>query len=414
MINFVQRLLKKYFYDSAILVLPQIVGILLVLVTLPVVLASLPAEHYGVFQFALVIQMWLIIFSGNHITSGAIKGVANGLDGTLLFSFVKRLNLFLIISLVGGIGCLYFYRFGNRILAILLAIATIQLTLGILPERTYSAFLVAKKRFKEIAFWRITTSVLSLIISVIVVYKTRSILLYVLSLLGISSLVSLIALFYIMFKGRLFESYRQGKIDKECFRYGMRLIPVDLLIVTAGKISHFLIGVFSGFANLAVFSVASKLQDRGMEPARVVIPPLLYADFAKMERMDLIKYVKRHLLKVGILSFLLALAAVVGSKFYIGLFLPLEFQRAFIYFSILALGFPARSMTLVLHTILESHRRDRELSQALSSSNILKIILVFLLGYFWKVYGICIALTIAFWLHFAFYYLFTLRGMSKK
>lgn len=414
MINFIQRLLKKYFYDSAILVLPQIIGTILALITLPIVLSSLPVEHYGVFQFALVIQMWLMIFTGNHITSGAIKGLAKGSNGTLLFSFVKRLNLFLVVSLVAGIGCLYLYYFGNRILAIVLAITTIQLTLGILPERTYSAFLIAKKRFKEIAFWRTTTSVLSLIISAIVVYKTRSILLYVLSLLGISALVSLISLFYIIFKERLFESYRQGKIDRECFLYGMRLIPIDLLVVTAGKISQFLIVAFSGFANLAVFSVASKLQDRGFGPIRVVVPSLLYADFAKMERIDLIEYVKRHLLKVGILSFLLALAAVVGSKFYIGLFLPMEFQQAFIYFSILALGFPARSMNLVFHTILESHRRDRELSQVLSSSNILKIILILLLGYFWKVYGICIALTIASWLHFAFYYLFTLRGMSKR
>jgi O-antigen/teichoic acid export membrane protein len=408
MIDFVKKLIEKYLGGGVILLSPQVVSLLVSLVTLPVVLRSLPINHYGLLQFVLAIQVWVGALSGNHISTGAIRGVARGLDGTILYGFLKRLRFFSLICFSGLIASFVFYLTEHQTFALLLIIIFLYLILGYLSQDHYISFLVAKKNFKQLSLLQIVDSITSLSISALVAYFTHNIILFALTLLGIKAFIYLTTWALTIRKSKIIKAYKEGLFDRECFHYGVRLIPIDIITITAGKISDFLIGYFIGFVHLAVFSVANKLRNKVAEAIRVT-PSLLYSDFAKKERRNLIKTINKHLLKISLLGFLLVCGAIIAAYCYIKFFLPTSYHKAIMYFIIISLGLPAGLMAIILHTILESHLRYKELTVIGIIPNLLKIVLILVFGYFWKVIGVCGALAISSWVSFGFYYLLTIR-----
>jgi len=245
--DFIKNLSKKYRTDSFFLMLPAIISTLIALITLPIILRNLPVENYGIFQFILALQIWLIVFTGSHITSGSTRGITKGFNGTFLFAFLSRFKLSIITGSVMLIVSLYFYFINSYIFFFLLVIFSIYLIFGYLFQPTYTQFFIAKKQFKNLAVWQITTSLIVSISSALTTYFTHNIVIFALVQLGLGFFISLIAWLYVIKKNNLLSAYKKGEIDEECVLYGLKLIPVDLISVTAGKISHFIIGPFLDF-----------------------------------------------------------------------------------------------------------------------------------------------------------------------
>lgn len=403
-----KKIIKKYFKGTFFLNVPLIINTIIALSTLPIILRSLPITDYGKWQFVLALQVWVSVFSASNITTASKKGIAQGLNGTLLYGFLIRFKLFIPINITILSIALYFKLTGERIFSILLVIIGLYLIFGYLFQVSFYEFLIAKKRFKEWCFWQVLISFISMVGSTIIAYYTKSIIYFALFQLGSISIISLIAFLLLLRRGKIIESYNNGEFDKECVAYGLKLIPADLISITAVKISHFGIGLFLGFSNLSIFSVANKLRDKFASVIKS-IRPLVYADFAKAKRKELIKIVNSYLLKMGGIATVLTLGFVCAGWFYIKYFLPETFHQAIIYFAILALGLPPGSMAIVLHTVLESHLRYKELTIVGIISNLLKIILILIFGYFWEIIGICIAIAASGWISFGFYYLLTIK-----
>jgi len=403
-----KKIIQKYFTSSFFLNVPLVASVLIALVTLPIVLANLPVADYGKWQFVLALQTWLLTFSAMNVTFASKRGIAKGLDGTFLYVFLARLKLLFFLGFFVFTAAFYFKISGQSIFSILLLIVGFYLVLGSLSQASFYEFLIAKKRFKEWCFWQILITTISMVGSALVALLTKNIVQFALFQLGSVSVLSWLGCFWIIKKDGLIESYKKGEIDKECVPYGLKLIPVDLVSITATKISHFIIGPFLGFSNLAVFSVANKLRDKAagvIKSAR----PMLYADFAKKDRKELIRIINRHLVKMGGLGALLTLGFIGAGWFYIKFFLPESFQQAILYFAILALGLPTGVLSIILHTILEAHLRHKELTVIGIVPNLLKIVLILIFGYFWQIIGVCVALAVSAWISFGFYYLLTVR-----
>lgn len=398
-----KKLFQKYFTSSFFLNAPLVINGVITLATFPIILANLSIIDYGKWQLVLALQVWLISLTGANITFASKRGIAKELNGTFLFAFLARLKLLIPVGIfvLGVSFCLRILEY--HIFSVLLAIIGFYLIFGILFQISFLEFLIAKKRFKVWCFWQILITSISMIGSMIIAYFTKNIIYFVLFQFGSITILNWIAWFRIVKKERLIESYKKGEIDEKCVPYGLKLIPIDLISITSGKISHFIIGPFFGFANLAIFSIADKLKDKCagiIKSAR----PLFYADFAKIERKELIKIVNCYLIKVGVLGFLLTLGFIGAGWFYIRFFLPQDFHQAIFYFIIILLGLPAGILAIVLHIILESHLHYKELAVIGIISNLLKIILILVFGYFWQIIGICIALAISNWVSFGFYY----------
>jgi len=405
----IKKLFQKYFTSGFFLNAPLIVSVLIALVTLPIVLANLSVADYGKWQFVLALQSWLLTFSAMNITFASKRGIAKGLDGTFLYAFLVRLKLLFLLGFFVFGAAFYFKVLGQSIFSSLLLIAGIYLIFGTLFQASFYEFLIAKKRFREWCFWQVLITTISMVGSALAALLTKNIVQFALFQLGSMTVLGWLGCFWTIKKEGLIKSYKRGEIDKECVPYGLKLIPVDLASMTATKISHFIVGPFLGFANLAIFSVANKLKDKVAGAIRSV-RPLLYADFAKKDRKELIRIINRHLIKMGGLGALLTLGFVGAGWFYIKFFLPETFQQAILYFAILALGFPTGVLSIILHTILEAHLRHKELTVIGIVPNLLKITLILIFGYFWRVIGVCIALVVSAWVSFGFYYLLTIKG----
>jgi len=403
-----KNLFQKYLTSSFFLNAPLVINTLIALATLPVVLVNLPIAEYGKWQFFLAVQMWLVASTAGNITVASKRGIAKGMDGTFIYAFLARLKLLFSAGfLVLGVAFAFKILRGNNI-SVLLAIIGLYLIFGYLFQISFFEFLIAKKRFREWCFWQILIFSVSIVGSTLAAFLTKNIIYFALVQLGSVGLLGFIAWLWIVTKDNLVKSYKKVEIDKECVHYGLKLIPVDLVLITASKVSHFLIGTFFGFANLALFSVANKLRDKFAGIIKSV-RPLLYADFAKIEGRQLIRVINRHLLKIGAFGIFLTFLFIGVGWFYMKFFLPESFQKASVYFAILALGLPAGILAIVLHTILESHLRYKELTVIGIIPNLLKIILILAFGCLWRITGVCFALTISGWLSFGFYYLLTLK-----
>lgn len=55
--------LQRYLKGSLLLNLPIVINTLIALVSLPIILSSLPTADYGKWQFILAIQAWIVTFS---------------------------------------------------------------------------------------------------------------------------------------------------------------------------------------------------------------------------------------------------------------------------------------------------------------------------------------------------------------
>ncbi len=406
--NFIKILIHTYLIDSFYLTFPPVVGILISLATLPIILANLPVNDYGTFQFVLALQIWLITISGKNITAGAKRGIARGLNGTFLLAFFSRLKLLVAIGLISCGISFFIYNFGLTTLALLLLIVSIFLILGYPFQISYITFFVAKKQFKIMVIWQVITLSIVPIVSALTAFFTHNIIKFAIIQLGVTALIGWLGWGWVVKKNKLIFAYKKREIDKECVSYGLKLVPADLITVTAAKISHFIIGPFLGFENLALFSVANNLRNKFagfMKQAR----PLLYSDFAKNDKDKLINTLKSKIKYIVIVSFIISLACITAGYLYIKLFLPTSYQTAIIYFFILSLGLPVIIFQIIMHTILETNFRYKELMALAILPNLIKIVLILGLGVAFKIIGICWGIVIGGWLNFILYYVLTLR-----
>ena len=404
----IKKLFQKYFLGTFFLNAPLVINAVVALVTLPIILTNLPIDDYGKWQFVVALQFWILSISGGHITLASKKGIAQGLDGTFFYAFLVRLKLLIPLSIIILVIAFYLKSLEYYIFSVLLVIIGFYLMFGYLSQDSLYEFLVAKKKFKERCFWQILIPLISMVGSALVAYLTKNIIYFAISQLGSSTILSWIAILSLLKRERIMESYRKGEIDKGCVPYGLKLIPANLVYVTANHLSHFIIGPFLGFENLAIFSVANKLKERFASVTKNFYP-LIYADFAKREKDELIKLIKFHLIKLGFFGIILVSVFVFTGWFYIKFFLPKGYQQATIYLAILALGLIPGVLTMTLHTILESHFCYKELTVINIIPSLLRVILILIFAYFWRIIGVCFALAMANWISFGFYYLLTIE-----
>ena len=161
--SFLSLLFKRYSSSSFFVSAPQIISMIVGIITLPIILNNLPTKDYGVLQFVLTIQLWMIVFSGGNITLGSKKGIAEGKDGTFFYAFLKRLKLLIVIGILGILTTVFLWNnsyFAINNFAELFLILNLYLIFGYLPQTAYSEYFIAKKKFKELAFFRIFSGTL--------------------------------------------------------------------------------------------------------------------------------------------------------------------------------------------------------------------------------------------------------------
>ena len=402
--HLVQKIFIKYFIGGFWLSLPQVVSIAITLVTFPIVLAKIPPEDYGLFQFVLSIQVWLNALSAEYAVTGAQSGLARGINGTFIYSLTCRAKFIFPLGILVLTASPAIYYLGYGKLAVLVFLMGLYFVLGYLANNSYNNVFIAKKQHKEFSFWKIIDSIVVPIISAGAAYLSGSVIWYAVALFVANSVVGWIGLIYVVYKNNLLETYRSNKIDKTVFGYGVKLIPSAFILQASNKITSFVIGPFFGFANLAVFTTAESLETRARSLIKVT-QLLLYPDFARSSWHDLKSKISSKLVD----AFFISLVFVVGfagiGYFYIHLFLPPFYAVSAVYLVILLIGFPAKILQAILQTAFDSSLKHKEMSFLIIFPSIAKILVVVVFGYLFGIIGMLWGLALFAWLYFLFTYI---------
>ncbi|MFH0853279.1 MAG: oligosaccharide flippase family protein [bacterium] len=402
--QFILKVKQKYFSSGVILFLPQIVSLGISMITLPIILSNLSIDDYGRYQFVLAIETWVLALTGSYITNGVKSAIANGFKGTFFYAFFYRLRLAAIVMLFGFVVIIIFFLQQSSLIAILLCIVFIYAIFGQIVNTSFINYLISTKRFKEKAAWEISIGLIVNLTALASAYYTHNIIIFVISSFGSLVLLSWIGFIYVSKKDHLLSEFKKNNIDKKCVSFGLKMIPANIINITSTKISSIIIGLFLGYTTLSTFSVADNLRNKFAMVVRI-IDPLLYADFAKQKKGDLVQSIKSKLKIFFLISIIFTLIVLAIGYGYISLFFPTDYQITKIYFMILALTFPFSAVSYIFDVLFQSHLLHRETSIESISVDILKILLILLFGYLWGILGICVAITLSSWMAFFIYYL---------
>jgi len=374
------------------------VGLLVGLTVLPEVLRSLPQEDYGRLQFAIAVQLWVITVSGKNILEGAKRGIAKGLDGTLLFALKRRVIFLLRVGVLGAAGVGIYAWITKDYEVARLSLFGLALSPALVLPDAVTFFFVAKKEFGAWAIYRIIQGLFVPIGGAVAAVTTNNIYVFAAAQWAIPGILGGSTLLFLTIKRGLKRAYKEGAVDPECIGFGVKMIPADVVSMTANRMSHLAMGHLP--QSLAVYSIAAKLREKSAQMMRYP-KQLFFADFAKMKLDELLSRIWSLMGLTLIVGFLAAAAFGGLGYLYITQFLGPEYQFAWKYFAVLACGLPAVLSSIVIHTAFESQLRAKEISITMFVADLFKIVAIGVAVYLESIMAIAVVEVATNWLRTA-------------
>src|SRR3989338_3297773 len=373
---FTTKLLKRYGRGGMLLLLLQSITVAIQLVVMPFLARVLSPAEFGIFQFSQTVITWLSIFSIGNSTLAAKKGMVENKNGTILYAFVYRFKFVATLTIFCFIAAVVFF-------------------FGYLPQVNFPQLFIAKENFGLFVFWQSLAIFVSQAFTLWTAFATENVVLVMFAQYASLAVICILAFLWGLKKYHCVAAYKKGEIDCSCVDYGKKLIPVEILQGTAGSIHNFIIGPLFGFASLAVFSIATRIDVL----FRSIISSgyyLLYADFAKIEISEIRRHLKQKLFFVLVSSSLFSMGLFFASWLYIINFLPSSYANAIVYIGILVCALPAVVLQGIMQSALESKLKAEDLRFATFISQILRIIFL-IVGGFFGIVGITLSLAVSAW-----------------
>jgi O-antigen/teichoic acid export membrane protein len=392
---FTKTVLKRYGKNGLLFVVLQAIAALTQLFILPFLTRSFSLVDFGILQFSQVIINWLGLFTVMQSTIGSKKGIVEGKDATILYAFLYRIKYALalcFLSISIGIG---FFFFNNSVYGWMFVIAGLFLPFGYLPQVSFPQLYIAKGRIDLFVYWQSFAIVFSQIITVFVAFFTHNMILTMAAQYASFAFLCSLAFIDGLRRYSIISSYKRGEIDKECIPYGKKLIFVDVFQGTVGTLHNFILGPIFGFANYAIFSLATRID----VVFRSIIASgnyLIYKDFVETDYEKLKKYLKKKFFFLFLLSSFICLGLFFISFIYIKYFLPESYHIAIVYTGILICALPALLIQTVIQAAFESRFKAEAQRRAVTISQVLRILFL-VLGAFSGVFGVCIAMSLSAW-----------------
>jgi len=397
----IKKITKQYLSRGLWISGPQFLSVAVQLVTLPIVLRAIPADMYGGFQFAFAVFVWITLFSVNHITLGASRGVAMDKLGTFLYAFFYRLRIVVPLGLVTVLVA-YFYDPSRGAFQQLLMIVGAYIALGYLPQMSFVQFFVARQQFKNYFTWQAILLVLAPICATIAAVVSGDVRIYALAQFGTVTVVSIVGMAWILMRNKVVQSYLKGEIDRSVVRYGFSLVPAGIIQGTSNQLVSFVIGPFLGFVNLAIYSVASRVE-AAVRNFFSSVYQMTYADFARKDLNELKFFLRERQARLFGGAVLVSVLVAIPGFLYIQYVMPELYGSAAKLYLILVVGFPAVLWQMILNTVLASHLRHRALLFSGIFPSIIKIALVVALGFSFGIMGVAVAVALSAWISCGFY-----------
>jgi|LGOV01.1.fsa_nt_gb O-antigen/teichoic acid export membrane protein len=333
-------------------------------------------EFFGNYRFILSILGMLIVFSLPGMKDAILQSVARGYD----YSFIAGTKKAMKFSLSGGLVLILisiYYLLTERIEFGLVFIVCAIFFPFVHTLDGFYTFLNAKESFKkEFIYYCLTNSFMT--VSVLLSMYLFGENLTAFMIVFFSSQLLFYLYFYLKFKSEIVDK----KKDEELFTFGFFLTKINGLIQIANYIDQFVVGLFIGPTNLAIYAISIMLPNK----TKAIINPIFYTMYPKFST-DEMNLTKKKILVIFLASCLIFIGLVAVIPIFIKILFS-GYSDSIIYgqfFSATILFIP---LNIVFGLFFRAKQRKSAIQNPIIISRVSTIILAFPSLYFLGIFGL--------------------------
>jgi len=335
-------------------------------------------DFFGNYRFILSILGMLIIFSLPGMKDAILQSVARGYD----YSFIAGTKKAMKFSLSGGLALILisiYYLLTERIeFGLVFIVCAIFFPLVHTLDGFY-AFLNAKKSFKkEFIYYSLINSFMTVSVLLSVYLFGENLTTFM--IVFFSSQLLFYLYFYLKFKSGIVDK----KNDRELFTFGWFLTKMNGLISIANYVDQFVVGLFIGPANLAIYFIGIMLPNK----IKAIINPIFYTLYPKFSA-DEMNLTKKKILIIFLASCLISVGLVAVIPVFIKIFFS-GFADSIIYGQFFSAALLFIPLNIVFGLFFRAKKRKSAIQNPIIISRVSTIVLVFPSLYFFGIFGLII------------------------
>lgn len=342
----------------------------------------LPKEIFGTYRYILSIAGILGIATLTGMNTAITQSVSRGYEGALFDGLKTKIRWGLLGGFAGlAIAGYYFFQGNNTLAAGFLVVALFTPffdSIGV-----YYAHIQGKKRFDLDAKYGSITQIVSVLILIAVLFFTKNAVLILLAYFGSFTILRLI-----FFRSALKTLPPNQNHDPETIAYGKHLSLIDAVNVGTSYLDRVLIWHYLGPAQVAIYHFSLAMPEQIKEFVKIV-KPLSMPGFANRPIDEIKKTIWKR--TFWLFASLVAIVSIyiLAAPLIFKIFFP-QYSESIIFSQIFALSLLTTAATPFV-SILESHKKIKELYIANAIGSIILIIFIFLGVYFYGLWGVIFA-----------------------
>lgn len=388
---------KASFYSG----IQQVIGILSGLVISYFFGHFVTKSIYGDYNLILSVIGFLTLITLPGVDSYLTRSIAQKFDS----SFVRSIRIKFLFSLIGVpilLGFAFYYS--SNILLSTCFIITAVIFPFLAPAQLYAEFLTAKQKFKKLALFISSSSILSAVLLSLAILISGSLIFILLAyFLGIL-IPSIIATTIILKNTKI----KHKRIDKELIPYGMFGTILSIIPWSASYLGQILLAYNFNTELLATFTVSYRLPLYVHKNLSVFYQPII-AKLASQSYKEHRETLKVHSLKLVLGGFLLALPLYFLSPTVITIIFSERYADAIPFAQLLSLSIIPLPLNWVISYIITYQKIKKPRVIATTILNALKIILFIILIPIYKIYAFVAIIILERYLELLFNFLIIYR-----
>lgn len=343
----------------------------------------LAPETYGLYKYIISITSLVGITTLSGMDSAVTQAISRGYDGVLIPAVKTKIKWGAIGSLISLIIAGYYYSQGNVILTISFCIVSVFVPFSEAFDM-YNSLLWGKKIFDKQTKYNSIRKILSLVAIISTLFLTKN--LFIILLVYFSFLSIPAGLF---FYKTIKEHLSNREIDGETLTYGKHLSLVNVIGLALGELDKILIFHYLGAVNLAIYALAVAPADQ-IKGLLKNVNSLAMPQFSNRTLAEIKKTIWHKIQILSLVTTLMVLVYVLFAPIFFDLFFP-KYLASIHYSQVIAISLIPIVVAGFLYTSLESQKAKKELYQYNLFSNIINIIILLPLIYYFGIWGAVIS-----------------------
>lgn len=346
----------------------------------------LPKDAYGSYKYILSLTGILSIFTLPGIETAVTQAIAKGLDGSFKTGLVAKLRWGVITAVISLLASGYYLVNGNLEIGVSLLLAAIFLPL-INAFDLYNSILQGKREFRLYTWCNSLTQIVTTAMLVIAVLVNQHIITIV-SVFFIGNAAMNFVCFWLT-KKRLTPL---SEADPQTVTYGKHLTAISVLNLLVDQLDQILIFHFLGAAELAIYALATAPTDQ-IKAVVKNIPFLAFPKLAQRSTANRGQMLRKTWL-IGTVVSAMVFVYIIIAPWFFGFFFP-KYLVSVPYSQILSLSIIFIAPAIFLFAYFESQAMTRQIYQYNTFYNIINIIFLLPLIYYFGLWGAIFAKLLA-------------------